>query len=37
MELKGFEGTAGWAALRAWHIVSGLGNRCEFGTIDTPE
>ena len=21
---------------RAWHIVSDFGNRCEFGTIETP-
>ena len=24
-------------ALRAWHIVSDFGNRCELGTIETPE
>jgi len=23
-------------ALRAWHIVSDFGNRCELGTIETP-
>ena len=24
-------------ALRAWHIVSDFGNRCELGKIETPE